>query len=222
MKNSKKTLTLKTHLDSEAPDSKLASHDLTASLEKKLRVITSKKDAEEALSFEYAINHLDEFPECRKFCTLSGEIIYEDILIINSLCLFEGEPFQVVNKSMIESAIGNQYQPYSRRELAFASVYKSLILNHGFANGNKRTAVIILYIASMMMNNEFKINDRDLAKLTYKIAGENGGQVPVEEIAEQVFKCYATKGDFKEIDDITYYVKEFIKEHQWLMKELAK
>lgn len=174
------------------------------------------------LTLEYALEHLDEFPECRKFCTSPGEIIFDDVSIINSLCLFKGEPHQIVSKAAIESALGNQYQPYSRRELAYASVYKSLVLNHGFMNGNKRTAVITLYIASVMMGNEFKISDEDLAKLTYRIASENGGQVQVEKIAEEVFKCYATCGDFKEIDDITVYARNFINEHEWLMKELGK
>ena len=44
------------------------------------------------LTLEYALEHLDEFPECRKFCTTPGEIIIDDVSIINSLCLFEGEP----------------------------------------------------------------------------------------------------------------------------------
>ena len=96
------------------------------------------------LTLEYALEHLDEFPECRKFCTLPGEIIFDDVSIINSLCLFKCEPHQIVSKAAIESALGNQYQPYSRRELAHSSVYKSLVLNYGFMNGNKRTAVITL------------------------------------------------------------------------------
>lgn len=165
------------------------------------------------------VEHSDELPESRKFC---GEIIFDDVLIINSLCLFKGEPHQITNRDSIESAIGNQYQPYSRRELAYASVYKSLILNHGFMNGNKRTAVIALYIASVMMGNEFKITDKDLAALTYRIASEDGGQIPVEEIAEKVFKCCATYGEFKEIDSVAYYAQKFIDEHEWLMKELGK
>lgn len=89
------------------------------------------------LTLEYALEHLDEFPECRKFCASPGEIIFDDVSIINSLCLFKCEPHQIVSKTAIESALGNQYQPYLRRELAYASVYKSLVLNHGFMNGNK-------------------------------------------------------------------------------------
>lgn len=68
-------------------------------------------------------------------------------------------------------------------------------------------------IANVMMNNEFNISDEDSAKLTYRIANENGGKVPVEEIAEKVFECFAAYGDFKEIDDITYYARKFIYEH---------
>ncbi len=149
-------------------------------------------------------------------------ITIDDVLIINSLCLFTGEPHQILNKAAIESALGNQYQPYSRRELAYASVYKSLVLNHGFMNGNKRTAVIALYIASLLIGNDLKINDKNLAKLTYRIAGENGSQIPVEEIAENVFKSYTSYDDFKEVNDVAYYVRKFINEHEWLMKELGK
>ena len=64
-----------------------------------------------------------------------------------------------------------------------------------------------------MMDNAFNISDEDSAKLTYRITSENGGQVPVEEIADKVFKCFAACGDFKEIDDITYYARKFINEH---------
>ena len=79
------------------------------------------------------------------------EVINIDVSIIDSLCLFEGEPHRLINKAAIKSALGNQYQPYSRRELAYASVYKSLVLDHGFMNGNKRTAVITLYIVNFYL-----------------------------------------------------------------------
>ena len=70
-------------------------------------------------------------------------ISVNDIKLINSICLFMDEPFQILDINRIESALSNQYQPYPNLELAFASTYKSLVINHGFMNGNKRTAVIV-------------------------------------------------------------------------------
>ena len=150
------------------------------------------------------------------------EIMFDDVSIINSLCLFKGEPHQIMNKVAIESAIGNQYQPYSRPELAYVSVYKSLIINHGFMNGNKRTAVIVLYIASVMIGNELRINDEVLANLTYKIACEGGGRLSVEEIANQVFKQSSKNTVLNKNFDIVEIASEFIENHKWLIEELAK
>ena len=73
-------------------------------------------------------------------------ISISDILKINELCLLKAEPFGVVDENRIYSDLGNQIQPYPSKEQAFASMYKTLVINHGFLNGNKRTSVIALYI----------------------------------------------------------------------------
>lgn len=149
------------------------------------------------------------------------ELNFETVNNVNSLCLFNNEPHFVVNKNAIESALGNQYQPYETKEEAYASVYKSLVLNHGFMNGNKRTAVIVLYLLSLTLGKELKLNDQELATLTYRIAGENGGYIKVDDIANEVFSRKVTnKG--KELVDVNRCVKKFIREHQWLMRELGK
>ena len=167
---------------------------------------------------------IEKDPVLAKTFCYPEEISFEDVVVINKSCLFEKEPHQVTDESRIESAIGNQFQPYERRELAFANVYKSLVINHGFLNGNKRTGVIALYMASLMIDNPLKITDQDFAKLTYRIAGENGSHVSVEEIADKVFSYYATTGDIKRIpnDDVAKMAKAFAKKHEWLMKELGK
>ncbi|MDY6431000.1 MAG: type II toxin-antitoxin system death-on-curing family toxin [Bacilli bacterium] len=151
-----------------------------------------------------------------------NEITFDDVLLINSLCLFEGEPRQLVNKGAVESALGNQFQPYSRKEEAFASVYKSLVINHGFMNGNKRTGVISLYLASKMLGNELALSDEELFNLTMKLASEGGSKIKVEDIANKVFKNSSSKENVDTIKDISSLVKQYIKEHERLMKELAK
>ena len=153
---------------------------------------------------------------------MKNAIILEDIKLINSLCLFENEPFGVLDENRLLSALGNQYQPYPNSELAFASVYKSLVINHGFMNGNKRTAVISLYIASKMIGNELTADDKQLVELTYQIADAGGAEIPVEQIARKVFKDFSTNNEFHEITNVEKTIKTFVKEHEWLMKELGK
>ena len=150
------------------------------------------------------------------------EITYEDILTINKLCLLDGEPFGVLDEGRILSAQGNQYQPYPNDEQSFASLYKSLVINHGFLNGNKRTGVIALYVASKMLNNPLNISDKDFCELTYKIASEGGSYISTEDIANQVFKNSSSGNELTKDFDIEEVVNEFIEDHEWLMKELAK
>lgn len=149
-------------------------------------------------------------------------ITFENILKINELCLLKGEPFAVVDKNRICSALGNQVQPYPSQEQAFASMYRSLVINHGFLNGNKRTGVIALYIASKLIDNPLKINDKDLCELTYKIAGEGGSQILVEDIANMVFKYKSSDKQLSNNLDLETLVREYIEKHDWLIKELAK
>ena len=149
-------------------------------------------------------------------------ISISDILKINELCLLKDEPFAVVDKNRIYSALGNQIQPYPSKEQAFASMYKSLVINHGFLNGNKRTGVIALYISSKLINNPLKINDKDLCELTYKIAGEGGSQILVEDIANMVFKYKVSNKKLSNNFDLENLVREYIKTHEWLINELAK
>ena len=156
------------------------------------------------------------------FNLLNDQISYEDTLLINSLCLFDGEPFGVLDEGRIRSALGNQFQPYENNELAFASVYKSLILNHGFMNGNKRTAVIVLHVASLMIGNNLKQSDEDLAALTYKIASEGGSQICVEDISDLVFLKQYTNATPARDFNLKEAVTSFINKHEWLMKELGK
>ena len=149
-------------------------------------------------------------------------ISISDILKINELCLLKDEPFAVVDKNRIYSALGNQIQPYPSKEQAFASMYKSLVINHGFLNGNKRTGVIALYISSKLINNPLKINDKDLCGLTYKLASESGSQILVEDIANMVFKYKVSNKELSNNFDLENLVREYIKTHEWLINELAK
>lgn len=153
---------------------------------------------------------------------IKDHITFGNLLKINELCLLKDEPFAVVDKNRIYSALGNQIQPYPSKEQAFASMYKSLVINHGFLNGNKRTGVIALYISSKLIDNPLKINDKDLCELTYKIAGEGGSLILVEDIANMVFKHKVSNKELCNNFNLENLVREYIKTHEWLINELAK
>ena len=153
---------------------------------------------------------------------IKDNITFGNLLKINELCLLKDEPFAVIDKNIICSALGNQIQPYPSKEQAFASMYKLLVINHGFLNGNKRTGVIALYISSKPIDNSLKINDKDLCELTYKIAGEGGSQILVEDIANMVFKYKVSNKELSNNFDLENLVREYIKTHEWLINELAK
>ena len=109
---------------------------------------------------------------------------YEQVVAINKEIVTKtGERFSVLNENNIKSALGNQFQPYELEEQAIASTFKSLIINHGFANGNKRTAVICLRAFSV----ELKCNDNSLYELTYSLANEGGSKISVNHIANILF-----------------------------------
>lgn len=151
------------------------------------------------------------------------QITFKVVKTINSLCLFDGEPFYVVDERKIYSALSDQYQPsYERKELAYASVFKSLILNHGFASGNKRTAVIVLYLFSKMIGNDIKLSDEELADLAYRIESGRDSGLSIEEIADRVFSHHESSCEVAKLSNIEELAKDLIRKHEWLMFELGK
>lgn len=82
--------------------------------------------------------------------------------------------------------------------------------------------VLLLYISSKLIDNPLKINDKDLCELTYKIAGEGGSQILVEDITNMVFKYKVSNKELSNNFDLENLVREYIKTHEWLINELAK
>lgn len=70
-------------------------------------------------------------------------IDYDFVLGVNiCICNHDGKSSVVINKSNILSALGVQ-QWYDTPELQAAAVLRSLIIGHGFQDGNKRTAAVV-------------------------------------------------------------------------------
>ena len=61
---------------------------------------------------------------------------------------------------MVESAIARPYSGYYRRiERKAAALVQSLATNHGFADGNKRTTVILLY--TLLAKSDYELSTLD-------------------------------------------------------------
>lgn len=115
------------------------------------------------------------------------EVTVDVACIINKRVLKSGECFNVLDAARLESALGNQFAPYPFDEQAIASVYRSLVQNHPFENGNKRTAVVVLFLMSESINTKIALSEEELCELTYSLAMEGGGKISTTSIANKLF-----------------------------------
>ena len=62
-----------------------------------------------------------------------------------AVCDFAGQKSLVINESNLQSALSVQHHPYfkSDEEVACA-LFRSIIIGHGFKDGNKRTAFVCI------------------------------------------------------------------------------
>lgn len=115
------------------------------------------------------------------------EITVPIVCTLNKCCLKEGENFNILDINRLESALGNQWAPYPTDEQAIASVYRSLVQNHAFENGNKRTAVLVMLRMSESINRKISLTHQDLIDLTYQLAKEGGSEISTTYIANKLF-----------------------------------
>jgi hypothetical protein len=93
-----------------------------------------------------------------------------------------GEPHGVVSVEGLESAVGQLKQGWYEPEEAIASCFKSLIINHPFKNGNKRTALM-----TMRYFKEPLPTKNQLYHLTMQLASEGGSKIESKEIANFLY-----------------------------------
>lgn len=69
---------------------------------------------------------------------------YNELLNLNSIvCENNNQKSIVINEANLKSALGNQ-QWYENDKDRACALFRSLIIAHGFQDGNKRTAVLAL------------------------------------------------------------------------------
>jgi hypothetical protein len=103
----------------------------------------------------------------------------------------KGEPHMIENENGLASALGQLKQGWYEPKEAIAACFKSLIINHSFRNGNKRTAVI-----NMIKLKEPLLDDNQVHELTFKLASSGGGHIETKEISNILYEVnYQEKKD---------------------------
>jgi len=85
--------------------------------------------------------------------------------------------------SAIESCFSS-VDYYKDKKSKIASVFRSIIKNHAFTDGNKRTAVLVLYLLCESTGVKLNKNTDELIHLTISVA-EN--KFSVSEIKDMLF-----------------------------------
>lgn len=92
-------------------------------------------------------------------------ITYETLLAINEeICRTFNQVSTVINSNNLRSALGVQQWYDDKRECACA-LFRSLIIAHGFQDGNKRTASLVL-----IMLYKPTASQRELAEIAIEVA----------------------------------------------------
>lgn len=105
-----------------------------------------------------------------------------DILIgyNKQICNQSGTESIVINKDNLLSALGVQYSYFDSELQTIAAVFRSLIIGHGFADGNKRTATLYLFAVS-----DPSASDTDIERIAIDIA--TGRLRSVKDIVVELF-----------------------------------
>lgn len=109
----------------------------------------------------------------------------KDAIAINKDCNKASTPW--VNYSLLESAFSS-YGYYGTWIEQVCSVYRGLVKNHAFSDGNKRTGAIIL--AAYVEQHGYEFPDGKLYELTIDVATHN---YDVDEIVSKLLEVIVVK-----------------------------
>ena len=92
-------------------------------------------------------------------------VSYKDLLKINEyVCMRSKQNSVVINSGNLQSALSVQ-QWYDDKQERACALFRSLIIAHGFQDGNKRTAVLVLILVC-----DPNINRAKLTKIAIEVA----------------------------------------------------
>jgi len=104
----------------------------------------------------------------------------EQVLFIHYRLIEEtGGSHGIRDLSMLQSALARPMATFDRKDLypdlfsKAASLKHSIIKNHPFVDGNKRTAIAVASIFLFRNGYNFKVSNKELERFTLKVARED-------------------------------------------------
>lgn len=95
-------------------------------------------------------------------------VTFDDALLAHEAALEHGGLPGILNRGLIQSAIARPYSGYHRSMAGKAAVMlHSLARNHGFADGNKRTCLLLVHL--LIDRSGYRLHDRNLARLNLEL-----------------------------------------------------
>lgn len=88
---------------------------------------------------------------------------------------------------LLESITAASYY-YSSTEQKVVSMVKSILKNHPFVDGNKRTGVILLIFLTRRLDLHLKATDADLFQIIVEVAADKDNKFSVERLVKKLFK----------------------------------
>ena len=108
-------------------------------------------------------------------------VTWADAIRAHDEALLAGGAPGILNRSAIESALARPYHGYHRRlHQKAAALVHGIVSNHGFVDGNKRTAVYLVELLAVRSGYQLAVEDLLLADAMTAVAR---GQLGYEELA---------------------------------------
>ena len=113
-------------------------------------------------------------------------ISFDDALVAHETALRHGGRVGILNPGLVQSAIARPYSGYYRSiQRKAAALLHALARNHGFADGNKRTCLLLVHL--LLDRSGFTLHAPSLAQLNAEleqlIVDSAEGRKSVNEIA---------------------------------------
>ena len=109
-------------------------------------------------------------------------ITYAELVGVNiAVCSDAGEQSVVINENNLLSALSVQ-QWYEDDRLLASALIRSITIGHGFQDGNKRTAYVVLI--KLCEDNNVRLNNKDKADIINEIASK---KMDISQVVELLF-----------------------------------
>jgi death on curing protein len=108
-------------------------------------------------------------------------VVLDDVMLAHEEALRYGGLAGVLSIDTIQSAIGRPYSGYYRHiSQKAAALIHSLVQNHGFVDGNKRTALIVTLL--MIERSGYALRLHAIERIDDMVVSVAGGKMAFEEL----------------------------------------